>query len=298
MPKPLDEIRDVYDGPRPPVSVVILTKDERINIAAALDSCRWSDDVHVLDSGSTDGTTEIARSRGVPVWTNAFESFGRQRNWAIDHIPLRHDWVFHLDADERFTPGLVAEIAEEIARNPAHAGYYVANQMVLHGSWLRRSAGYPAYQVRLFHKGRLRFSDHGHGQREQTTGTLGTLRTPYVHHNFSKGLDDWIKRHERYSDLEAAQILADRASGATGGTGSILSGLRSADGVVRRRALKNLASRLPARALVRWLHTVFVKGAILDGRAGWTYASLLYRYESMIAAKVRAGRRMGPDARA
>lgn len=284
MPAPLAPISPPWTGPRPPVSVVILTLDEEINIRDCLASCAWSDDVHVLDSGSKDRTVELAREAGAGTHFNRFESFGTQRNWAIDRIPLRHDWVFHLDADERFTPELVHEIAATLAANPAEAGFYVANQMIFMGSWIKRASGYPAYQMRLFHKARMRFADHGHGQREETAGTVGTLRNPYVHHNFSKGLDDWFERHNRYSTREVEQILRE------GGEAVGLGGLFSGDGMVRRRTLKRLASRAPLRAQLRWLHTVVVKGAWLDGRAGLRYASLLSVYERMIALKLAARR--------
>jgi glycosyltransferase involved in cell wall biosynthesis len=284
MPKPLAEITRTYQGPRPPVSVVILTLDEEINIEAAIASCSWCDDVHVLDSVSSDRTVELAKAAGASVHVNRFESFGKQRNWAIDHIPLKHDWVFHLDADERFTPELVREIDEILRSNPPHAGYYVANQTILNGTWIKRSSGYPAYQMRLFHKGRMRFGDHGHGQREETAGTLGTLRSPYVHYNFSKGLDDWRRRHEKYSEQEARQIVEAESRGERASVAAVF----AADAIQRRRALKALAASLPGRAPLRWLHTVLLKGAILDGQAGIAYANLLYWYEQRIAAKTRA----------
>jgi glycosyltransferase involved in cell wall biosynthesis len=288
MATPLLPLPRDWTGPRPPVSVVILTLDEEINLAAALDSCAWSDDVHVVDSGSRDRTADIARARAVPVHVHPFESFGAQRNWAIDHVPLRHDWVFHLDADERFTPELVREIDAVLARNPQEAGFFVANQMILDGTWIRHASGYPTYQVRLFHKARLRFTDHGHGQRERTLApgaTIGTLRSPYLHLNFSKGLDDWQRRHERYALLEARQIAAAR------GTPFRAADLLARDPVVRRRALKRLASGLPGRPALRLLHSLVIQRAFLDGRAGLKYARLLARYERMIAANLRALRR-------
>src|SRR5438045_4083417 len=86
-----------------PVSVVTLTLDEERNIADCLRSCAWCDDVHVLDSGSSDRTCAIADAMGATVHRNPFRSFGHQRNWAIDNIATKHNWQFHLDADERFT---------------------------------------------------------------------------------------------------------------------------------------------------------------------------------------------------
>ncbi|QOJ00199.1 MAG: glycosyltransferase family 2 protein [Phycisphaeraceae bacterium] len=264
---------------------MILTLDEEANLPGCLDSCAWCDDVHVLDSGSRDRTAAIARERGVGLHVHPFESFGSQRNWAIDHVPTRHGWVFHLDADERFTPGLVEEMGRVVSSGPAEAGFYVANQMVFMGRWIKRAAGYPAYQMRLFHTGRMRFIDHGHGQRESPGTVIGRLKNPYVHLNFSKGLEDWIARHNRYSTAEAAQIVRD---GGVGGVG--LGGLFSGDSTVRRRALKGFAAGLPMRPQLRWLYTVVAQGAFLDGRAGLTYAGLVSMYERMIQLKVRAMR--------
>lgn len=282
MPKPLDPIAGDWTGPRPAVSVVVLTLNEEVNIGACLASCAWCDDVQMLDSGSTDRTGELARSRGASVHVHPFESFGAQRNWAIDHIPLKHDWVFHIDADERFTSELVREIDGVLARAPAEAGFYVANQMILMDTWIRHASGYPTYQMRLFHRARMRFTDHGHGQREAASGAIGTLRAPYLHLNFSKGVDEWLQRHERYAALEARQILG------AGREPFSLASLFSPDPIARRRTLKRLTARIPFRPTFRRLYTLLILRGILDGRAGWTYASLLARYERMTAGHLRA----------
>jgi glycosyltransferase involved in cell wall biosynthesis len=284
MSQPLDPIKGPWTGPRPPVSVVILTLDEEANIGPCLASCAWADDVHVLDSGSTDSTVEIARSLGATVHTNPFASFAQQRNWAIDHILLRNDWVLHLDADERCTEQLILEIDRLLAKSPREAGFYIASQMIFMETWIRRASGYPAYQVRLFHRSRMRFVDHGHGQREDGRGPFGRLQHPYLHFNFAKGLNDWYERHNRYSTLEARQIVnggSARASPAH---------LLTRDPVARRRALKALAGILPCRPTLRRLHVLFIQGAILEGRPGRTYAALLAAYEQMIQLKVRSMR--------
>lgn len=264
-----------------PVSVVILTLNEEMNIADCLASCAWCDDVHVLDSGSTDRTLELARGQGAAVHAHPFKAFGDQRNWAIDHIPTRHDWVFHLDADERFTPELVAAIAALIATDPRESGFYVPEKLMFMRRWLKRAAGYPKYQMRLFHKGRIRFRDYGHGQRELTDGTVGMLDEPYLHLAFSKGLDDWLDKHSRYSSLEALQIYEGSREP------WLPAWLISSDAVRRRRAWKEFARHLPLRPLARWFVTLFVHGGILEGRAGWTYAHLIAMYEEMIRTKLR-----------
>ena len=265
-------------GPLIPLAVVVLTLNEEKALPACLDSCVGCDELHVLDSGSTDSTAAVARARGVRVWTNSFTSFAAQRNWAIDNIPTRSQWQLHLDADERLTPELLDELRCTLASNPAEAGFYLANKLILNGSWLKHTGSYPAYQMRLFHRGRMRFVDHGHGQREQTTGRIGTLRQPYLHLAFEKGLDDWLAKHERYAAAEVAQHLARR------GSGSDLAGLFSADRLRRRRAMKEISFRIPGRAFLRSAWMLIGQGGFLDGRAGWTYIGMMHRYESMISA--------------
>jgi len=211
---PISITADKPSGVGAGISVVILTYNEEPNLAECLRSCAWCDDVHIVDSGSSDRTAEIAREMGAKVYVNAFESFGQQRNWAIDQVPHRHDWVFHLDADERFTPELVAEMRKVVAAGPAEAGFYVPHKLIFMGRWLRRAeGGYPVYQMRFFHAGRMRFEDWGHGQREHTTGRIGMLSRPYIHYNFSKGLEDWIDKHNRYSTLEAMELVAGENTG-------------------------------------------------------------------------------------
>ena len=261
-----------------PVTVVILTHNEEHNLPRCLDSLRpYVDDVHVLDSGSTDSTVAIARDHGVGVYTNPFGGFGRQRNWATAHIPHAHPWVFHLDADERWTAELARELRLVLATDPVEAGFYVPNKLILGGHWLHYSSGYPVYQVRLFHRDRLRFENHGHGQREVTDGAIGYLKQPYIHDAFSKGLDDWFAKHGRYARTEAETLFADRR-GLVETVGHALTG----DTVKRRRAIKSLAYRLPGRVFLRMFHSLILNRGVLDGPAGWTSARMLAAYESMV----------------
>ena len=275
-------IDEHYEGPRPAVSIVVLTLDEEVNIEDCLASCSWSDDVHVLDSGSHDRTVELAERAGARTHVNLFRSFGQQRNWAIDHIQTRHDWVFHLDADERFTTEIVREIADVLASSPSEAGFHVPSKLMFMGRWLKRCGGYPTYQVRLFHKNRMRFTDHGHGQREKTTGRIGWLKQPYLHHNFSKGVDEWFDKHNRYSRLEAEQALADADRPIT----HLIQNAIASSSVERRRALKVLSYHVPFRAALVPVYMLLVQRGLLDGRAGRTYAKMRAHYEGLIDLKL------------
>ncbi|MCE9591747.1 MAG: glycosyltransferase family 2 protein [Planctomycetes bacterium] len=270
----------------PPVSVVILTLNEEMNIAECIRSCAWwCDDIHLLDSGSTDRTRDIAAAMGVTVHVHPFTSFGQQRNWAIDNIPCRHRWHFHLDADERFTPELVAEMVKQIGpdgtKSP-HGAYLVPNKIIFLGKWLKYSGGYPAYQVRLFRPEVCRFIDFGHGQREHCEGTVARLDQPYIHLSFSKGLVEWFSKHNQYSTRESDEGILVRA-----GPRPTPSQFFGSDPVVRRRAFKNLSFFLRGRSLWRFLYNYVYRLGFLDGAVGFHYCAMMAMYEYWIEIKIR-----------
>lgn len=279
-------VRDDLDScPQPPVSVVLLTYNEEENVRPCLESCAWCDDIHVLDSGSTDRTCEIAKEMGATVHVNQFRSFGQQRNWAIDNIPAKHRWQFQLDADERFTPALVREMARRIKTGDSSDGvcaYHCPSMMMFMDRWLTHAADYPVFQVRLIDGSRCRFEDYGHGQREVPTGPVGVLEMPYMHYNFSKGLDEWFEKHNRYSSLEARQALAEPGLSLRGA----MRGLLSKDPLRRRRTLKALGYRVPLRATMFTFYTMVVRMGFLDGIAGLNYARMRSTYEGMVGVKM------------
>lgn len=262
-------------------SILILTKDEEVNIRACLDSVAWCDDVVVLDSGSRDRTRDLASARGARVFARAFDDFGAQRNHALDHIVFEHAWVFHLDADERFNEALRAECEEVIAAD-RHSAYFVANRLIFMGRWIKHSSQYPYPQVRFVKIGEARFAKSGHGQREETAARgAGYLTTPYDHLNFSKGISDWVDRHNRYSSEEAGAAVDPDG----GGAGD--SAFFGSDPLARKRARKQFHARLPARWLCKFLYLYVWKRGFLDGYPGFAYCVLNGFYDFLIAVKIR-----------
>ena len=273
-----------YLGRKLPVSLVILTINEEVNIEECLRSCSWSDDVHVLDSGSTDRTVEIAQRWGAKVHHHPFQSFGDQRNWAINNIPCKYDWHFHVDADERFTVELVDEIQRRVidpAKPEGCSAYLVPSKMMFLGKWLKRSGGYPAYQVRLFKNGECRFVDFGHGQREDCAGKVGTFKEPYIHYAFSKGLVEWFTKHNEYSRREAVEGEALRREHRAN-----WKLVFARDAMVRRRAIKDLSYLLRGRMFFRFLYVYLIRMGIFDGLAGFHYCSMISSYEYWIELKM------------
>lgn len=266
-------------------SVVILTLNEEHNLPACLATLPEVDDIHVLDSGSTDATEKIARAHGVRFSTNPFRNFAQQRNHAHEHLTFRHPWVFHLDADERMTPALLAELRRIAATEnaaPAHDGYWVAPRMLWQGRWVPRCTDYPAWQARFCRAATFRFVEKGHGQREAEGLRMAYLENNYEHDMSASGVDAWLEKHRRYARREAEAWLSNHRA-----LGDELRALRSPDGLVRRRALKSLSYRLPARPFARFVYQYLLRGGFLDGAAGWRYCRLLARYEGFASAELR-----------
>jgi glycosyltransferase involved in cell wall biosynthesis len=238
----------------------------------------WSDDVLVVDSGSSDDTVAIARAAGARVLVRPFDSFAGQRNFAMDTGAFRHRWVLHLDAEEVVTPALREELLVLAAStDAAYPVYRLPSRLIFMGRWLRHAGMYPAYQVRFGRAEALRFADYGHGQREvQSADQVGTCAAALDHYNFSKGINDWFARHLRYARREAEQALAE--------TGAALPWrqLWRSDRTQRRRALKRIAYRLPLRPVLRFFYIYAVKRGFLDGRAGLHYAAMIGVYQYMI----------------
>lgn len=261
------------------ISTIILTKNEETDLPHCLRSLAWCDDIHIVDSGSVDSTVSVAQSFFANVYVHPFESFGQQRNWALQNCNLKHRWVLFLDADEETPSGFVTDLTQSISNaSPEVAGFYCCWKMMFLGTWLRRTDSFPKWQFRVVQVGRGSFTDFGHGQKEgEISGTLSYLRTPYLHFPLRKGIAHWIDRHNRYSSLEAAARLNAKVR---------LRDILSRHGSKRNQALKPLVSRLPGWPIFRFLQMYLLKLGVLEGRAGLIYSVNMAYYEFLIRAKI------------
>ncbi|GAA3763253.1 glycosyltransferase family 2 protein [Terriglobus aquaticus] len=263
------------------ISVLILTRDEAQALPECLDSVAWSDDVHVLDSLSSDGTQQIARERGAHVTERPFDGYATQRNAGLA-LPFRHEWILILDADERPS----AELSEEmqtavLTAPPTVTAFRVRRRDYLWGTWLKHAQLTPTY-IRLVRRGRARYVREINEVLE-TDGQVADLHAPLEHYPFLKGMSWWLDRHNRYSTAEA-QLLA---AGSATSNASWRQALLGKSLQERRAAQKAIFYKMPGRPLVKWMYMMFVRGAVLDGSAGWTYATLQSIYEYMIEVKRR-----------
>lgn len=268
------------------VSVLILTRNEQQDLPACLASVAWSDDVHVFDSFSTDATVAIAKAAGARVHQRVFDDYATHRNAALHEVPFKHPWVFLLDADERPTPELSAEMLRAVAsacasQTETTSGYRLRRRDFLFGTWLKHAQISPFY-VRLVRPERVCYT-RAINEVIEVTGPVADLAGPLDHYPFSKGISHWVAKHNLYSTMEAELIF--RQQGLQGP--SVRTAIGHDDFHQRRVHQKAIFYHLPGRPILKFLYMVFVRGAVLDGRAGLTYAVLQSFYEYLIVLKTK-----------
>jgi glycosyltransferase involved in cell wall biosynthesis len=272
-----------------PVSVLVPTLNEELNLPECLKSLvDWADEVWVVDSFSSDATLEIAKAHGAHVVQHAFESYSRQKNWALDTLPFRNEWVLIVDADERLTPELRCEIEPALGSN-AYDGYYLNRRVIFLDTWLRHAGWYPSWNLRLFRHRLGRYDDREVHEHVVLNGRVGFLRADLLHDD-QRGFDAFIARHNRYSTLEAAaRFKAERdAPDRARLPISLL-----ASPVQRKRFLRErIWPLLPAKPLVLFLYMYLVRRGFLDGRAGLVLCVFHAFQEFTVGVKLAELRRL------
>ena len=259
------------------ISVLILTFNEEHDLPGCLASVSWSDDVHVFDSLSSDGTQDIARRHGANLSVRAFDSYAGQRNAALRSLPFKHEWLFILDADERPSEALVAEMRAAAAMaKPDIGGFNIRRRDFFQGRWLKHAQITPWY-VRLVRHRQARY-ERAVNEAILLDGGVTSLNHPIDHYPFSKGIAHWIDKHNRYSTMEALLSGPSNAN-------SLREALFGPTFQARRSAQKAIFMRMPARPILKWFYMMFWRGAVLDGMPGIRYAALQCIYEYFIVLK-------------
>jgi glycosyltransferase involved in cell wall biosynthesis len=235
------------------LSAIVIAKNEAHNIAACLDSLAFCDERIVVDSGSNDGTVKIAESKGARVVHHDFEGFGAQKNFALSLA--QGEWLLSLDADERVSKELAGEIMKEIM-HPAADAYEMPRLSSFCGRPMRHSGWFPDYVLRLFRRGKARFSNDLVHERVIANGSVTRLKHPLIHHPVLR-LEDALSRMDRYSTAGAEMLVA------SGRRVSFITGI--------------------VRGLWAFIRTYLLRGGFLDGREGFLLAvanaeGTYYRY--------------------
>lgn len=264
------------------VSILVLTKNEQQDLPGCLQSVSWSDDVHVYDSLSTDETVSIASNFGAIVTQRPFDNWAAHQNWGLKNIPFKYSWVYYIDADERMTPDLVEAIKAAIAVPGDAVAFRVRRRDYFLSTWLKHVTPTP-FNIRLFRPENISY-ERLTNPVTKVFGLVGNINEYFEHFPFSKGIDHWFDKHNKYSALEARQIFDNRKNGSTF---SIKSAFLCKDANEKRFHQKELYYRLPFRPFAMFILLYVLKRGFLDGRAGFTYAVLRSIYEYMIVLKVR-----------
>ena len=220
-----------------------MTKNEAQNLPRCLESIHWGGEILILDSGSTDGTLEIARKFGAKVWQLPWEGFGKQKQRGVDWAS--REWVLSIDADEVVTPELKAEITSRLAADNGTAGYYLKRKAYFLDRFVRHGGWYPDCVLRLFKKGKGRFTPAPVHEAVILDGPSVKLEADLLHYtdpNFSH----YLAKLNRYTDLSALELFEK------GERGSLF--------------------RILANPAAKFFSQYFLKAGFLDGRAGFILA--------------------------
>lgn len=237
----------------PTLSVIIITKNEAINILDCISSASFADEILVIDSGSTDGTIEMAKDAGALVIQTDWPGYGQQKNRAIE--AARCDWIFSLDADERITPKLQAEILEAIKLETFKV-FNVPRKSLYVSKFMSHCGWQPDYIRRLFKKGCAHFTNQRVHEHLETTEPVGNLNEPLIHYSF-RDFETVLYKVNHYSSQAAEEMFA------AGKKGSLTKAL--------------------THGLWAFIRTYILRAGFLDGKAGLMLAisnaeGVYYRY--------------------
>lgn len=282
-----------YDGTSGPapgsvrVTVIVLAKDEELNIERCLRSVAWAEQRIVVDSGSSDATLALARGCGATVLEHEWRGFAAQREWALRHPEVEHDLAFFVDADEWVSPQLASEI--QTCVHGDSAAYRLRYRLVFEGRWIRHCGWYDgSWILRLMRRSKCRY-DVGEkfAERAHVDGPVLTLHNDLVDED-RKGLAAWMHKHVRYAELEAERRLSRP------GLGTRLA--RTRDGrravALARYFLKEIVyPAVPAKPVSLFVYMYLIRIGFLDGRPGFRFCLMHAWHEHNIGALLATRRR-------
>jgi len=282
--------------PKVPISIIIPIKNEAANLPRCLEAIQWADEIFVVDSKSTDDSLEIASRFGAQCVQFEFNGiWPKKKNWALENLPFKHDWVFILDADEVLPPETEAEFRVIVEYPyPSFAGYWINRRFMFMGRWLKH-AYYPNWNLRLFRHRLGRYEKltdvaTGSGDNEVhehvlVNGKTGYLRSEMDHYAFPS-VDVFVEKHNRYSNWEA-RVAVDHFLKESAGQ------LQSSNVSIRRK-IKRLSHHLPCRPLLRFCYVYFWQKGFLDGREGYFFARMHAMYELLCVTKTFELKKQSP----
>jgi glycosyltransferase involved in cell wall biosynthesis len=265
------------------VSVIILTFNSEKTIAATLKSAfQVSDDIYVIDSFSVDKTCAIAKNYGANIIQRSFESYGAQRNWAIDSLKLKYDWELHLDADERLSKDLIKELNELKFSFPENIdGYYIPRLVYFLGRPIYHGGMYPIWHMRLFRRGSGRCEERLYDQHFYVAGKTVQLRHSMID-DHKMTLFEWTARHNQWADSEVDEILNPCKE-------HVVEGKIIGNPIEKKRIIRRFYNRFPLflRPFILLLYRYIFRLGFLDGKHGLVFFVLqAFWFRFLVDAKL------------
>lgn len=272
--------------PKAPISVIVPVKNEAENLKKCLPALAWADEIFVVDSQSHDQTSEVATSFGATIVQFSFNGvYPKKKNWALDNLPFKHEWILIVDADEIVTPELAEEIRKRTQLNEAD-GYYLNSHYYFLGRPIRHCGYSEAWNLRLFKHALGRYekmpaqpgSTAGDNEAHEHVELQGkALRLKHVldHHAYPT-ISVWVEKHNRYAGWEAEmrrKFLSEPIPSTIG------------PGKRFKRLLKKVYLRLPCKPVIRFLYAYLMRLGFLDGKPGLIFCGLLAFYDFLASAK-------------
>lgn len=273
------------------LDVMIITYNEAMNLPFCLEALRgWTHRIFVIDSGSTDGTQDIARSFGAEVVEHAWEGYARQKNWGLNNLPFEADWLLIIDADEVITERLrdhIRAVSDRPAAEVPENGIFINRLTYFMGRPIRHCGYFPSWNLRLFKRGAGRYEDREVHEHVIVDDPVGYIREPMIHHD-RRGLEHYVAKHNRYSTLEARTLFHQmQRKKRVSESANIPRDTR------RRRWLKrNVSPYIPMPGLWRFVYMYVCRMGVLDGRVGYQFCKFISWYDALVSLKLRELRRV------
>ena len=272
------------------IDVMIITYNEALNLPHCLAALQgWVRKIFVIDSGSTDGTQEIAQQYGAEVVHHAWPGYAQQKNWGLDHLPLQADWILIIDADEVITPE-VRQRLETIDATPIDKvpenGFFINRLTYFMGRPIRHCGYFPSWNLRFFKRGAGRYEDREVHEHVVINDPVGYIQEHMLHDDL-RGLEHYVAKHNRYSTLEARALCEEMQ----GRPDHHLQANITKDTRRRRWVKRHVMPYMPFPGLWRFLYMYVIRLGILDGRPGLEFSRFISIYDSLVALKLRELRR-------
>lgn len=269
-----------------PVTVIILTFNEENNIIDCIESVQdFASEIFIVDSGSTDQTLKMLSKYPVQVFQHPFENYSQQRNWALESLPIKTDWVINLDADQRLTEGFKKELHQHLTSGKLNHinGFLTSRKTMFMGKWIKYGGHYPTYHAMTFRLGKGMCEQKLYDQHYLVEGEMIKLKGDVID-LVTESLSTFTLRHNTWSTLESIQQFSN-----TNSSTATISGKLKGDSMQRRRYFKNLYERLPlfVRPMLYFLVRYFFRLGFLDGTRGLIFHFLqCFWFRFLIDAKI------------